>query len=317
MNHDNPPMTELPTITPRLQVGNALVGVPPARLLLGELEIDVTIVREALGLKPDAAVPLDAEKALLQRWKHDLVTVSFSHGWGAATHPDMADALYRVSYWHEHSDLFVFALLDGPFSAALKAWSWQDALIRISQGDEEVVSFMADAVVDITTLLQEIAEAGADGVIFGEDIAIRRGPLVRPSRLDQFYFPYLTLSVMNAHDLGLYVVFHSDGNLWPIWERLLDTGIDGIQGLDPFSAMSMALARERSPADFCLWGNLELGWLTRPRDEVAIRAQLQEILAPLQGTPTIFGSSSGLFPGIPLAQLDALYQVAYAYPWHV
>jgi len=308
-------MIDHTTTTPRIQVGNALVGMPPTRLLLGELDIDPDVVREAIGLKPDAPVPLDAEKALLQRWKHDLITVSFSHGWGAAAHPDLEDALYRISYWHDHSDFFVFALLDGPFSAALKTWSWQDALIRISQGDAEVISFMADAVVDITALLQRVVDAGADGVIFGEDIAIRRGPLIRPSRLDQFYFPYLTLSVMNAHDLGLYVVFHSDGNLWPIWDTLLDTGIDGIQGLDPFSAMSLALARERSPDEFCLWGNLDLGWLTQPRDEAAIETKLHEMLDPLRGTPTIFGSSSGLFPGIPLAQLDSLYRLAHTFPW--
>ncbi|NOZ50106.1 MAG: hypothetical protein GXP37_08685, partial [Chloroflexi bacterium] len=302
-------------ISRRRCVQNALVGAAPRRLLIGELEIVPDVVRQIVGLEADATVPLEAEKAVLTRWQHDLVTVPFSHGWGALQQPDETDAMIRLNYWQKHSDLFVFALMDGPFSTALKAWSWQDALIRIGRSDPEVEAFMADAVMDISTQLQKIAAAGADGILLGEDIAIRRGPLVRPSTLQKVYFPFLTLLVMNAHDLGLYVVFHSDGNLWMLWDQLLASGIDGIQCLDPYSAMSMALGRERSPREFCLWGNLDLGWLAQHRDDATVRAHLHEMLSPLRGTPTIFGSSSGLFPGIPLAQLDLLYGVARELSW--
>ncbi len=300
----------------RSLVRSALAGHSPQRLLCGELILEPDLVRESVGLQPDASVPLPAEQALLERWGHDVVTISFSHGWGATQQPDRDDSLFRLSYWQEQSELFVLALVDGPFSVLAKAWNWQNALVRISKGDPEVETIMADAVMDLGELLTEVAEAGADGIIIGEDIAFRRGPYVRPEQLRRYYFPYLTLLVLSAQEHNLPVIFHSDGNLWPIWDDLLKTDIDGIQGLDPYSAMSMALARERSSPTLCLWGNLDLGWLAQPRQEQAYRAYLQELLDPLTGTPTIFGTCSGLAPGIPLEHLDRLYQAAHTLDWN-
>jgi len=292
-----------------------LLGRSPHRLPCGELVLDSDLVREFLGLAPDAAVPLAAEQALLRRWGHDLAVVSFSHGWGAPQQPDFDDALFRLSYWRQESDLFIFALIDGPFSALAKAWSWQDAIMRISQGDPEIPVVMADTIVDLNELLVAIKKAGADGVIIGDDIAYRRGPYVRPDHLRRHYFPYLTLLTLASQDLELPVVFHSDGNLWLIWDDLLNTGIDGVQCLDSYSAMSLALARERSNPEFCLWGNLDIGWLSQPRDEQSMRTHLHDLLDPLVGTPTIFGTSGGLAPGIPLAHLDALYNIVQGFSW--
>lgn len=301
--------------SPRDLVHATLMGSAAPRLLYGELVLDPDLVREIIGLTSDAAIPLAAEQALLQRWGHDLVVVSFSHGWGAPQQPDFDDALFRLSYWRQESDLFVFALIDGPFSTLAKAWTWQDAIMRISQDDPEIPVVMADTVVDLGELLVAIKKAGAHGVIIGDDIAFRRGPYVRPDHLRQHYFPYLTLLTLAAQDLELPVVFHSDGNLWTIWDDLLNTGINGVQCLDSYSAMSLALARERSNPDFCLWGNLDIGWLSQPRGEQNMRAYLHDMLDPLVGTPTIFGTSGGLAPGIPLAHLDALYDIVRGFSW--
>ncbi len=277
--------------------------------------MELDLVREAVGLDADSAVPLAAEQALLERWGHDLVVVPFSNGWGAPVQPDEDEARFRLSYWQQNSKLFVFALVDGPFSVAARAWGWEQTLMRFTRGDPELPAFLADAVIELGELLKGVADAGADGIIIGDDIAYRRGPYVKPDHLRRDYIPYLTLMALAAQDLGLPAVFHSDGNLWPIWEALVGTPIAGVQCLDPDSAMSLALARERSTPHLCLWGNLDLLWLAQPRDETALRSRLGDIFDPVAGTPVIFGTCSGLAPGIPLAYLDALYAAARAYPW--
>jgi len=291
-------------------VRQTLAGVAPERLPIGELTIDDDLVLGLVGLAPDEELPLPAKKALLARWGHDLVTVSFSHGWGAPIQPDPLESLARVTYWATHSDLFVFALLDGPFSLAARAWSWEDALMHFAALDGELEAFLADAVIDMNDLFRALAEAGVNGVIIGDDIAYRRGPYVNPKDLRLSYFPFFTLMVATAQDLGLAVVFHSDGNLWPIWNDILRAGVDGVQGLDPYSAMSLSLARQRSDDAFCLWGNLDIGWLVSMPDETAIQTHLKAMLAPTAGAPVIFGTSSGLNAGIPLPLLDHLYHAA-------
>lgn len=304
-----------PAPTGREYVRRLLAGEPGNRLAVGELVLDHDLVREVFGLAPTATVPLAAEQALLERWGHDLVVVPFSHGWGAAQQPDAEDALFRLGYWQENSALFVFALVDGPFSAAVRAWGWEETLVRFGRQAPDLPAFLSDAVLDLGEQLATVAAAGADGVIIGDDIAYRRGPYIRPDLLARFYFPYLHLLVRAAQDLGLPAVFHSDGNLWSIWDELIRIPLAGVQGLDPMSGMSLALARQRSHRRLVLWGNLDLGWLAQPRDAAAVRAHLHELLDPVRGTPIILGTCGGLMPGLPPATLDTLYAVARAFPW--
>lgn len=297
----------------RQRVRQALAGLPTPRLPLGELVIDDDLVRELVGLSVDEPLPLSAKRALLKRWDHDLVTVAFSNGWGAPVQPDPEERMDRLRFWAESSDLFPFALVDGPFSMAARAWSWDQALIRFSQHDRELEAFLADSVIEMSEWFATLADAGAEGIILGDDIAYRRGPYVNPRHLRSTYFPFLTLMTATAQDMGLAVVFHSDGNLWPVWEDLLQTGVDGIHGLEPYASMSLALARQRSPDTLCLWGNLDVGWLMNLPDRTQIRAHLATLLGPALGTPLIFGSSSGLHAGLPLDALDALYAEAAAF----
>ncbi|MCO6449169.1 MAG: hypothetical protein J5I90_00145 [Caldilineales bacterium] len=303
------------SLTPRQSIHHLLTGRSLNRLACGELVWEPDLARAALGLASDAAVPLDAERAMLQRWGHDLITVSFSGGWGAPQQPDEEDALFRLGYWQQNSALFVAALIDGPFSAVAKALGWEQTLVQLTKGTEEAVTLMADAVIEFGEQVQALADAGADGIIIGDDIAYRRGPYVKPEHLRRSYFPYLTLYVLAAQDAGLPVIFHSDGNLWPVWEDLVQSGIDGVQGLDAFSAMSLALARQRSHPELCLWGNLDLSWLAQPHSAEETSRQLHEMLDPVAGTPVIFGLSGGLAPGIPLAYLDVLYQAVRDFSW--
>jgi len=296
-------------------VRQTLTGFSPERLPIGELTIDDALVRELVGLDFDADVPLAAKKALLERWGHDLVAVSFSHGWGAPTQPDYLESLARTTWWAAHSELFVFALLDGPFSMAARSWSWEQALTLFAGKDAELEAFLADAVIDAGDLFRTLADIGANGVIIGDDIAYRRGPYINPEHLRLSYFPFLTLMVAIAQDMGLSVVFHSDGNLWPVWNDILRAGVDGVQCLDPYSAMSLPLARQRSDDDFCLWGGFDLGWLTSLPQASEISDHLASQLNPVIRTPVIFGTSSGLNAGLPLPQLDALYRTARAFPW--
>jgi uroporphyrinogen decarboxylase len=302
-------------ISHRALIQQTLAGTPPQHLPLGELIIDDALVRELVGIDFDEEVPLPAKKALLERWGHDLVSVSFSHGWGALTQPDPLDSLAKVTYWANHSELFVFALVDGPFSLAARAWSWEQALTRFAGMDAELEAFLADAVIDAGDLFRTLADLGANGIIIGDDIAYRRAPYINPEQMRQSYFPFLTLMVGMAQDLGLAVVFHSDGNLWPVWNDILRTSVDGVQALDAYSSMSLALARQRSDDTFCLWGNLDLGWLMGLPEDDEILRYLTEQLQPVMGTPFIFGTSSGLSPGLSLPHLDALYRIAKTIPW--
>ena len=306
MNHMPP---KSPPLSPRQAVQRALAGRWPGRLLRGELAIDDAFVRDFVGLEGEA-IPWGARRAVLQRLRHDLAVVSFSHGWGSPVQPDQEDALFLLREWRAESDLFVFALIDGPFSAAVKGWGWEQALMRLARPTPDVPRFMAEAVVEQTEFVQRLAALGADGILLGDDIAYRRSAYIQPAALRQSYFPYLTLLVEACQQAGLPVVFHSDGNLWEVLEDLLATGVNGLQGLEPGAGMSLAGVRARVGPELCLWGNVDVGWLAQSRPAAEITDEVQRLLAPLAGTPLILGSSGGLMAGLPGSNVEAMVNAA-------
>lgn len=301
----NDPHIGQTTINCRRAVQRALAGQWPGRLLRGELVIDDAFVRDFVGLEGEA-IPWAARHAVLQRLRHDLVVVSFSHGWGSPVQPDEQEALFLLREWRRASDLFVFALVDGPFSAAAKAWGWEQALVHLTRPTPDVPRFMAEAVVEQAEFIQRLAGAGADGILVGDDIAYRRSAYIQPAALRVSYFPYLTVLVEACQRAGLPVVFHSDGNLWEVLADLAATGINGIQGLEPAAGMSLAGVRSRVGPELCLWGNVDVGWLAQPRPAEEISAEVQRMLAPLAGTPVILGTSGGLMAGLPGVSVEAM-----------
>lgn len=296
-----------PADSPRRAVQRALAGQWPGRLLRGELAIDDAFVRDFVGLEGEA-IPWAARRAVVQRLHHDLVVVSFSHGWGSPVQPDEQEALFLLRKWHSETDLFVFALVDGPFSAAAKTWGWQQAMLRLAAPTVDVIRFLAEAMVEQAELAQRLAVAGADGIVVGDDIAYRRSTYIRPEALRQSYFPYVTILVDACQRAGLPVAFHSDGNLWAVLDDLAATGINGLQGLEPGAGMSLAGVRARVGPELCLWGNVDVGWLAQPRPAAEIAAEVQRLLAPLAGTPVILGSSGGLMAGLPGGNVEALFR---------
>lgn len=289
----------------RRDVQRALAGEWPGRFLRGELVIDDAFVRDFVGLEGDV-IPWAARHAVLQRLRHDLVVAPFSHGWGSPEQPDEADALFLVRQWRTESDLFVFALIDGPFSAAAKAWGWEQALVRLARPTPDAPRFMAETVIEQAEFVQRLATAGADGILIGDDIAYRSGTYVKPAALRQSYFPYLTVLVEACQRAGLPAVFHSDGNLWGVLDDLTAVGINGLQGLEPAAGMSLAGVRQRVGPELCLWGNVDVGWLAQPRPAAEITAEVGRLLAPLAGTPVILGASGGLMAGLPGVNVEAM-----------
>ncbi|MEA3337173.1 MAG: uroporphyrinogen decarboxylase family protein [Chloroflexota bacterium] len=289
-------------------VRSVLRGERPEELPCGELVIEDEFVRDLIGLDEET-VSWSARYAVLRRLNQDLVVVPFSSGWGSPTQPDTEEAEAALEAWHADSDLFVFALVDGPFSAAARAWGWESALMRLTSGGKAEQRFMAESVVMLAEMAGRLRAKGADGIIIGDDIAYRRATYISPKALRQNYFPYLTVLVEAIQSAGHPVVFHSDGNLWAIMDDLLETGIDGLQGMEPGAAMNMTRVREHAGPQLCLWGNIDVGWLAVPRGIEEIQRYVADMLHPLIDTSVILGTSGGLMPGIPGANLETLYQV--------
>ena len=84
-----------------------------------------------------------------------------------------------------------------------------------------------------------LAAAGIDVLVVEDDIAGTKSLLIAPKHFMEFVNPYNRKLVNRAHELGLKVVRHSDGNLWSIMDTLIESGYDGLNPLEPQAGMDL------------------------------------------------------------------------------
>ncbi len=101
--------------------------------------------------------------------------------------------------------------------------------------------------------------AGADIILLCDDYATNNGPFFSPEVFAEFIKPRLTKIVDIIHDNGAKVIKHTDGNLWPIIDMLVDTGIDGLHPMDPIAGMDIGRVKQDYGDRVCLLGNIDCG----------------------------------------------------------
>jgi len=141
-------------------------------------------------------------------------------------------------------------------------------------------------------------DAGADFVILCYDYGFNKGPFVSPDQFAEFVKPYLTEIVQAVHDIGKKVMLHSDGDIRALLGHLYDTGVDGLQSIDPQGSMDIAAVRAQYP-DWLLMGNVHCAQM-----QDCIEAQIRESVRTCMkhggvGKRYIFSTSNCIFPGMP------------------
>jgi uroporphyrinogen decarboxylase len=63
--------------------------------------------------------------------------------------------------------------------------------------------------------------------------------------------------VQAIHDAGLYHWKHSDGNMYPFLDSIVEAGSDGIDPIDPLGGMELAVVKARYGSQVAIKGNVD------------------------------------------------------------
>ena len=99
-------------------------------------------------------------------------------------------------------------------------------------------------------------DLGADVVFVNGDWAMTQGPMVSRTFIEKFIVPPFKEIVEYCHSRGVPVIKHTDGNIWPIYDLVVNTGTDGLHPIDPMAGMDMAEAKAKFGDKVCLCGNV-------------------------------------------------------------
>jgi len=101
-------------------------------------------------------------------------------------------------------------------------------------------------------------DAGAELFIESGDLAYHTGPMMSPKRFYELLLPAYKIITDTVHERGCKIVLHTDGQITPLLDFIVDCGFDGLQSLEPTAGVDLALVKKKVGDKLCLMGNIDV-----------------------------------------------------------
>jgi len=142
-------------------------------------------------------------------------------------------------------------------------------------------------------------DVGADIVFSCGDWAMTQGPLVSPKFIKRFVAPSFQKIAKYSHERGVPCLKHTDGNIWSIFDIIIDSGADGINPIDPVAGMDIGEAKNRFGNKICLMGNVNGATTLVTGTTEEVREETKEVIRKAgKGGGLICMSSSSIHSGV-------------------
>ena len=209
----------------------------------------------------------------------------------------------------------VFCKTGGPFlrTAFLRG---KAAFLQDIAADPDFARAQADRVADhITEVGLESLRRGDlydTGLWIYDDMAYNDNPLFSPASFERVFLPAYRRMVAAFKGAGCQrVILHSDGDIRPLLDMVLDAGIDGINPVEPRAGMHLPTLKKQYGSRLAWIGGMCNSLVLPLGPPAAIRAQAEEILeAGADGGVAIGAHSIG--PDIPVAHYLAYHDTVNA-----
>jgi uroporphyrinogen decarboxylase len=287
----------------RERVKAAISHQLPDRIPRGELCIEDDLVGQCLNC---SEVGFEERAAFIEELGLDLVTLAPDYPVSSTVPETLEATLPDLEKWALKTPLFTFALLDGAFGWGARTLGYTDFLV-LSRSSPLSFQALIDRVENLNReLIKRLIDQGVDGIIIADDIAYQRGLIINPDTLREFFFPSLARQVKAASGKSP-VFFHSDGKYSEIIPELINCGFRGLQCFERQTGMDPLKLKAQHP-ELCVWGTLEVEDLQKAADADYLEKLASGINTLSSHKGFILGTTCGLFKGIDLQGLTAIYR---------
>ena len=173
---------------------------------------------------------------------------------------------------------FVFGKTGGPYLRTTYVRGESQFLIDIAT-DDGLARALADRMADHLAAVgvEEIRRWNLQdtGMSIWDDMAFNQAPMFSPSQFERIFLPGYRRMIKAFREAGAPRVFlHSDGNVLPLLDMLVDAGIDGLNPLERRAGMDPFEIRSRFPRLVLLGGMDNTDTLIQgPADRVEAEAR--------------------------------------------
>lgn len=149
-------------------------------------------------------------------------------------------------------------------------------------------------------------DLGIGAVLTGSDIADNSGPFFNPEQMRRFIYPFARRWAQAVHEMGMYAILHSDGQLTRYLDELAETGLDALQAIDATAGMDMEETRRIVGNRLCLCGNVDCGLLLRGNPDEIYRATATLLRGQKAGGAFVLGASNAVQKEVPMENYRAM-----------
>ena len=147
---------------------------------------------------------------------------------------------------------------------------------------------------------KKLRDAGVEMVYSGADIADNKGPWFSPDQMDRFIYPYLAKWSAALKSIGLYAILHTDGDITPLLGKLCESGLHGVQAVDPVAGMDIGHTKNLVGDGLCLCGNVDCGMLIVGTNEEIYDSTCDILQTCKSGGGLVLGASNAVVIETPI-----------------
>lgn len=141
-------------------------------------------------------------------------------------------------------------------------------------------------------------DSGIDSFILCSDYCFNNGPFLSPKMFGEFVQPYLYYIIKETRAAGAYTIKHTDGNIMPILDQLVDCNPHALHSIDPMAGVDIRKVKELVGNRVCLCGNVHCAALQTGTDEDVIASAEYCLTYGKAGGGYIYCTSNVPFKGM-------------------
>ena len=148
-----------------------------------------------------------------------------------------------------------------------------------------------------------------DGFTLCSDYCFNTNPFFSPDLFAEYITPYLKDILDTYRSMGFYTIKHTDGNIMPLLDQMVECGPDALHSIDPQGGVSLKKVKELVGDKVALCGNVNCGLLqtgTLEECEADIRRSLRE---GMPGYGYIFCTSNCAYTGLSLERYELMHRI--------
>lgn len=273
--------------------------------LLGKTHVTQQQLDETVGAQRERLLHENAELYVEEAERLDYSLIALSMGPSKLEDQIATVKMIRNMVGDKY---MVAAMADGTMGIP-NGQNMMDLVIRLTEKPEEVKAELDSSANGTIEYARKMVDAGVDAFLMCSDYCFNDGPFLSPRMFREFVTPYLARVIAAMREMGAYAIKHTDGNIMPILDQLVECQPHALHSIDPMAGVDLKLVKRMVGDKVALCGNVSCAILQTGTVEDVVADSERALRDGMPGGGFVFCTSNTPFVGMPLENYMAMLDV--------